>query len=134
MASSQLQEALEGVLDSANERVVAAYLFGSVARGTESAGSDVDIGILLRSKQVETLDSLRFSLEGDLEPAAGRRVQVVVLNDAPPDLVHRVLRDGHLLLDRDRSLRIRFEVDARNRYFDLLPILEEYRKPRMVAK
>ena len=134
MASSQLDEVLQGVLDSSDEGVVAAYLFGSVARGTESAGSDVDIGILLRSRPAENLDSLRFSLEGELERAAGRRVQLVILNGAPPDLIHRVLRDGRLLLDRDRATRVRFEVDGRNRYFDLLPILERYRRPKVVAK
>jgi hypothetical protein len=44
------------------------------------------------------------------------------------DLVHRVLRDGVLLLERDRSARIRFEVRARNDYFDLLPHLRRYRR------
>jgi hypothetical protein len=42
--------------------------------------------------------------------------------------VHRVLRDGVLLLDHDRSARIAFEVRSRNEYFDLLPILERYRR------
>ncbi len=37
-------------------------------------------------------------------------------------------RDGKLLLDRGRSRRIEFEVRRRNEYFDLLPILEEYRR------
>lgn len=133
MVSSQMEEALQGVLDSTDERVLAAYLFGSMARGTESAKSDVDIGVLFRSRPAQTLDSLRFSLEGELERSAGRRVQLLVLNDAPPDLIHRVLRDGRLLLDRDPAARIRFEVDSRNRYFDLLPTLERYRKPKAVT-
>jgi hypothetical protein len=51
-----------------------------------------------------------------------------VLNTAPPDLVHRVLRDGVLVLERDASARIRFEVRARNEYFDLRPRLDEYRR------
>jgi len=45
------------------------------------------------------------------------------LNDAPPDLVHRVLRDGRLVLESDRTARVRFEVSARNAYFDVLPTL-----------
>jgi uncharacterized protein len=53
-----------------------------------------------------------------------------VLNEAPADLVHRVLRDGQLIFEADRSARIRFEVRRRNEYFDLLPILTEYRRPR----
>ena len=60
-------------------------------------------------------------------------VQVVLLNDAPVDLVHRVLRDGELLLERDRAARIRFEVRARSLYFDLQPMLTEYRR-RVLAR
>jgi len=58
---------------------------------------------------------------------------VVVLNDAPADLVHRVLRDGVLVLETDRSARIRFEVAKRNEYFDLLPILRRYRRLEVSA-
>ena len=36
-----------------------------------------------------------------------------VLNGAPVDLAARVPRDGRPLLDRDRSLRIAFEVRTR---------------------
>lgn len=55
-------------------------------------------------------------------------VDLVVLNAASPDLVHRVLRDGILLLERDRPARIAFEVRARNAYFDLQPVLARYRR------
>jgi hypothetical protein len=40
---------------------------------------------------------------------------------APADLVHRVLRDGRIVFDRDPPARIRFEVRRRNEYFDLAP-------------
>ncbi len=115
-------------LASADDRLVAAYLFGSVARSTEHPESDVDVGILLRTVSSDGLDGLRFSVEGRLERVLGRPCQIVVLNNAPPDLVHRVLRDGRLLVDRDPAARIEFEVRARNEYFDLLPILLRYRR------
>lgn len=57
-----------------------------------------------------------------------RPVQVVNLNRAPVDLIHRIFRDGRILLDGDRSARIAFEVKKRNEYFDLLPILGRYRR------
>ena len=63
----------------------------------------------------------------------GVPVQVVALNHAPVDLVHRVLRDGKLLVDRDPSARIRFEVRARNEFFDLKPILDRYRAARSAS-
>ena len=106
----------------------AVYLFGSVARGDDRPGSDIDLGILYRSDPPPTLDGLPLRLEGELERLLGRAVQVVTLNTAPADLRARVLRDGVLFLDRDPSLRIRFEVRTRNEWFDLQPILREYRR------
>jgi predicted nucleotidyltransferase len=105
------------------EGLVAAYLFGSVARGTARDTSDVDVGVLFERKPPSTLDSPIFRLEADLERLLKRRVQVVALNTASAMLVHRVLRDGKVLLDANRSARIRFEVARQNEYFDLQPIL-----------
>ena len=51
-----------------------------------------------------------------------------MLDRAPVDLVHRVLRDGLLVLDRDPPRRIRFEMRARLEYLDLLPVLRRYRR------
>jgi uncharacterized protein len=108
--------------------LAAAYLFGSVARGTAHAKSDVDIAVLPMASKTGTLESLQLDLEGELERRLGRVVQIVVLDHAPPDLVHRVLVDGVLVHEADRSKRIAFEVRARNEYFDILPILQRYRR------
>ncbi len=108
--------------------LVAAYLFGSVGRGTPGPQSDIDVAILYLASPPAKLDSPALTLEGDLERLLGRPVQVVVLNSAPVDLIHRVLRDGRLLFESSRSARIAFEVKARNEYFDLLPHLRRYRK------
>jgi hypothetical protein len=67
-------------------------------------------------------------LADELAGAVDRPVHLVVLNRAPVDLIHRVLRDGILLMDRDPSTRICFEVRARDEYFDLLPRLRRYRR------
>ena len=107
---------------------VAVYLFGSVARGDDRPGSDVDVGVLYRRDPPATFEGLPLRLEGEIERRLGRATQVVTLNTAPADLRARVLRDGVLILDRDTSARIRFEVQTRNEWFDLQPILREYRR------
>jgi predicted nucleotidyltransferase len=113
---------------------VSVYLFGSVARGEARTDSDVDVGVLFEAAPAARLEAPQFALESELERRLQRRVQVVALNAASPDLVHRVLRDGILVLDRDRSARIRFEVRSRNEYFDMAPIRRLYRRyPRMDA-
>lgn len=110
--------------------VAAVYLFGSVARDAAGPGSDVDVAVLFARNPPALLAGPRYSLEGDLERALRRPVDLVVLNDAPVDLRTRVLRDGRILVDRDRSARIAFEVRTRNEAFDLQPILTQYRAAR----
>jgi len=63
-----------------------------------------------------------------LERLLGKPVDLVILNRAPLDLIHRVLRDGVLVYESDSPSRIRFEVQARSAYFDLLPYLRQYRR------
>ena len=123
---SQLREFLTA--NAEREGIAAAYLFGSVARGTAKPGSDVDVGILYSEEPPQTLNGLGLELQGDLEELLELPVQVVVLNRAPVDLVIRVFRDGKLLVDRDRSKRVRFEVRSRNEFWDLEPILRRYRR------
>jgi predicted nucleotidyltransferase len=108
--------------------IIVAYVFGSVARGGSRVDSDVDVGILFSTVPAPALDGPVLAIEGELEQALRRPVEVVALNNASADLVHRVLRDGVIVYESDRSARIRFEVAKRNEYFDLLPILRRYRR------
>ncbi len=112
----------------ADDNVVAAYVFGSVARRTSRPSSDVDIGVLYKVRPPSTLEGLPLESEAALERLLARPVQIVMLNNASPDFVHRVLRDGELVYETDRSVRIRFEVRSRQVYLDLLPIRRQYRR------
>lgn len=114
--------------------VMAVYLFGSTARGEAAPHSDVDIAVLLAAAPRRALNGAQLVLEGDLERAVRRQVDLIVLNDAPADLRIRILRDGQLLVDRDPAARIAFEVRTRNEAFDLEPLLSRYRSPRTATK
>lgn len=111
------------------ERIAAAWLFGSVARGTARSDSDVDVGILYREDPPRTLAGIGqvFNLEQELTEITGLPIQVVALNRAPVDLIIRVLRDGKLLLGQDSLRRVDFEVRSRNEFWDLEPYLRLYR-------
>jgi predicted nucleotidyltransferase len=86
------------------------------------------VAVLFDAAPPSVLSAPPFTLAGDLERALRRPVDLVVLNTASADLVHRVLRDGQIVLDRDRARRLRFEVAKRNEYFDLEPIRRLYRR------
>jgi predicted nucleotidyltransferase len=128
MDGQRVEQLLREFFAASSQGVVAAYLFGSVARGSARTGSDVDVAILYSTAPEASLEGIPLALEAELEKQLALPVQVVVLNTAPVDLVHRVLRDGRLLIDLDPSARVRFEVKARNEYFDLLPVLRRYRQ------
>ena len=128
-ADPALCRSLAEALEREGPALCCAYLFGSRARGDAGRDSDVDVAVLFTADPPLTLAGLHLDLADRLSAAVGGlSVDLLVLNRAPVDLVHRVLRDGVLLLERDRSARIRFEVRARNDYFDLLPHLRRYRR------
>ena len=91
---------------------------------------DIDIGILYDAAPPRTLAGQPFEVAADLGIRLGREVELVVLNDAPVDLVHRVLRDGLIIAEPNKSKRIAFEVRSRNLYWDMKPLLDRYRGVR----
>lgn len=127
MSRDPIVEALRKFFAARPGKIACVYLYGSQARGEAHARSDVDVAVLFEQIPPATLEGLGFDLKGELERALNRPVDLIVLNRAPLDLVHRVLRDGVLVAEQDRAVRIRFEVQRRNEYLDLLPYLQEYR-------
>ncbi len=85
------------------EGVVAASLFGSQASGRVGPLSDVDIGVWVETKLSRRARAeIGLSLARAAADAARTdEVDLVILNDAPPLLGHRVIRDGIRLLERD---------------------------------
>lgn len=111
-----------------SEPVLVAYLFGSQARGDAGPLSDVDVAILVEEglAPAEALD-LRLRLMASLARAFGaERVDVVVLNDAPYLLQHRVIRDGRVLFCRDELTRVRYEFRVLRDYLDFRYFEDKY--------
>jgi len=125
---SDAEQRLRAFFEANCGHATAVYLFGSVARGEATPASDVDVAVLFDRAPEPTLSGIQLTLQGELERYLERNVDLVVLNGAPADLVHRVLRDGVIVLDRDRSARIKFEVAKRNEFFDLEPLRRRYRR------
>lgn len=107
--------------------IVAAYLFGSTARGEAGPLSDIDIALLLEKRRAGLRESLTYQASRltELMAALGTdEVDLVLLPNSSPLLQHRVLRHGKLLYCRSQRRRVAFECEALRTYLDLLPIYE----------
>jgi predicted nucleotidyltransferase len=110
---------------SERPEVISAYLFGSQAKGTATAASDVDIALLLDPAfDLETHFAYRLEQIVALESVCRRPVDVVILNQAPLVLRNQVLKYGRLIYEGDHRQRVAFEVRSRFEYYDFKPVLD----------
>jgi len=119
-------------LMDARPEVLEAYLFGSRARGDAQAHSDVDVAVYVDAARLPHAPfGYRAASTTYLMAGLGtNRVDVVVLNQAPPLLYHRVLRDGIRLLARDLKVTTTREAQALSRYCDYVPQLAKIEAAR----
>ena len=106
---------------AAEPGVVAAYLFGSLARGNAGPLSDVDVGLLVGDANEanaicgRTMDALCRRLHTS-------RVDVVSLGTAPVPLGYRIIREGSLVSCRDAGRLERFVTQTVLEYLDFKPL------------
>jgi uncharacterized protein len=91
-----------------------AYVFGSVAQGTDDSASDLDVAAWFPEPAPQAYD---------VDVPFG--VDLLVLNSAPLELAGRVALHGVLLLEADETARVRWEAMTRKIYLD-----ERYRIDR----
>lgn len=110
--------------------VVAAFLFGSCAAGRAGRESDVDVALVLQPGCTgEDAFDLRVQVASDLVSVLHcNDVDVLILNEAPPLLAARVLREGIPVYRQDEEALRAFTVDRLLRAADLRPFLERHEK------
>lgn len=121
---------------AAPPEVVAAFLFGSHARGSAHARSDVDVAVLLdRGRLPEPTDRAAFAEQLALRLVAATHhddMDLIVLNDVPPELAVAAL-DGVPLGCVDRDGLHAFNRTMRIRLADLKPFLQRTRRVKLEA-
>jgi uncharacterized protein len=109
---------------AADPEIAAIWLFGSRARGRPRPWSDVDLAVALAGdldpkrrscKQIELLADACARLGTDA-------VDLVVLEDAPSVLAHRVIAGGRRIAVRDPRRTVHVVEDVLRRYIDEAPL------------
>jgi predicted nucleotidyltransferase len=114
---------LRGVFD--HPGISAAYLFGSLSRGSTHPLSDIDVAYL--GTDSETEDQLYDSLYESLQHLLGEgNFDLVPLRRTPLHLQFHVAMEGMLLLARDAIAVEAFSARAIMRYLDFKPYRDAY--------
>jgi len=117
--------------------VVSAYVFGSHGQNRPHRESDLDVGVVMdrrlrRSRRDRFEASTRLS--GALQAELGfARLDLVVLDDAPPTFSRRVVLDGRRVYCRDAEDDHAFVRAVQLRAADLEPFLRRTRALKMEA-
>lgn len=113
--------------------IVAAYLFGSIATGTENPMSDIDIAVLTLNGDANHSAAITRKLTVLLSEALdSMKVDLVCLCGADLALRYNVVRNGILIYERDPVDRVRFERNAMNEYIDMVPLWNVYDSQMLV--
>jgi len=118
------------------QEIVALYLFGSAAAGTQTPLSDIDIAVLLPENiPAHQHFDRRLQMTLDLMKLLGTdKIDLVILNQAPPLLKYQVINRGKVIYCRDERQRSHFEARVILEYLDFKPVLDlqfEYLKRRL---
>ncbi len=108
--------------------VRAIYIFGSQAVGGARPDSDLDLGVLYRTRQA-LATTLR--LEQDFEQETARKIHLIDLGRASAFLALDIVR-GERVFCRDATETDRFELYVLRRAGDLLPF-ERQRQALLLA-
>lgn len=116
---------------------ISAYLFGSHADGRAHRESDIDVGILLdwpRHPDEKSRFETRLRLSSAIGHALGRGdIDVVILNDAPPQLARSIVTDGRRVFCRDAESDHAYRRTVLLRAADLEPFLRRMRGVKLAA-
>lgn len=112
---------------------VLAYLFGSQAADHVGPLSDVDVAVFFE-RDVDAPEVRAEFRERLYEGKAIDELDLVVLNDAPPELAYNVIATGERAYERSIGDRVDYESYVLGRYGDYLPILRQQRSDILEAE
>jgi hypothetical protein len=111
------------------QKVIFAYLFGSLAKGKVNPLSDIDLAFYLKRGANFTKEKMVI-LNELIDILGTEEIDLVILNTAPLTLKARIVENKKILVDKDPFLRHSFESLVLRKYFDFSKKEEEIFKRR----
>lgn len=131
----KLPENILEILPKANyflenyQKVIFAYLFGSLAQDKALPLSDIDIAIYLKEGADFSQEKMTI-LRNLMDILGTEEIDLVLLNIAPLTLKARIVGNKKILVDKDPFLRHSFESLVLREYFDFSKKEEDIFKRR----
>lgn len=100
------------------KNVVALYLFGSRAKGTETAESDYDIAVFVENKDTIDLRGLYKKISSRFAQPEKLQITFVDLFGSSPLLLYQIIKYRKLIYEKKKNLYVELEAMIMRLYFD----------------
>ncbi len=105
------------------EKIIAVYLYGSFARGTNNALSDIDLAVMLRSIDATT-SQFHLNVIGEINQILQTdAIDVQILSPQSPPVLTLSMLKGQLIYCSNPIIRVSIESQILSRYQDYQPFL-----------
>ncbi|GFR36354.1 type VII toxin-antitoxin system MntA family adenylyltransferase antitoxin [Thermobrachium celere] len=114
---------LKNIFSKYKDKIVVAYMFGSVHRREITPLSDVDIAILINKEYEGVIDEIEAEVYEDLVRFLGtEEIDLVCLNKAPLSIQYGVIKDKEILYFLDKQKVVDYETSVITDYLDIKPM------------
>lgn len=107
------------------EEILFSFLFGSIANDKSTGISDIDIAIMLdKSKLDKSKNPYGYKAEllaQLISLLSFNDIDLIILNEAPLLLKHRIVQSGIEIYTKDEKLSSEFRIKVMEQYLDLKP-------------
>ena len=116
--NSSVKRHLERIIKTLKNKqeIVAVYLFGSYAQGTQTVRSDIDVCVI-------TTNEIADEAEADIGSMYSDAIDLVIFKNLPLHIKFRVLREGKELFVTDEKKLAFIKSKIIKEYLDYEPVL-----------
>lgn len=120
MKIKNIKEGLFPFFEKYKDQIIFSYLFGSILKEDIYPKNDIDIAIYINPENSQSYFELKLSIYADIcRTLKMKNVDLVILNSTNNIiLLDEIIRNGIVLIDRDRDLREEFELKVLHRAID----------------